>query len=476
MGGGAPAHGRGGGRAVTGAGRRLLLVCQRFPFDDGAVAAEAYLETEIGLLAKRFDEVLVIADAIVPAAVPTVPLPGNVRAAGIGCVVPGGTRRGGATGPGAVGSAVAGGRAVPHEDRLAARACRVVARTAARAVRKVAGVGVRLAPPRPMQAALALEPAYSGARAASRDAFACDAARRLLLIEATLRRHRFEPTHCYSFWFLESALALAWYREAHPGVVAFSRAHGYGLYEERNRLGYLPFRDYLLEGLDRVFPCSRNGARYLDGRHPGHGDAIAPSYLGTPDVPAEGASSVGGGPFRILSCSRMVDLKRVDLIARALGVLDAAGVAVAWTHYGNGATMDAVRAVTDRYTAVHAELCGRVPHAALLDAYAKRRFDLFVNVSTTEGLPLSIMEACGFGTPVVTTSVGGIPEIVRDGENGFLLPPDLDERMLADAIVRFMALGEGRRLEMRRASRRVWEEQFRARDNVAKMLAEVGVR
>ena len=138
--------------------------------------------------------------------------------------------------------------------------------------------------------------------------------------------------------------------------------------------------------------------------------------------------------------------------------------------------MDAVRAVTDRYTAVHAELCGRVPHAALLDAYAKRRFDLFVNVSTTEGLPLSIMEACGFGTPVVATSVGGIPEIVRDGENGFLLPPDLDERMLADAIVRFMALGEGRRLEMRRASRRVWEEQFRARDNVAKMLAEVGVR
>ncbi|KAK0357625.1 hypothetical protein LTR94_038710, partial [Friedmanniomyces endolithicus] len=64
----------------------------------------------------------------------------------------------------------------------------------------------------------------------------------------------------------------------------------------------------------------------------------------------------------------MVDLKRVDLIARALGVLDAAGVAVAWTHYGDGATMDVVRVVTDRYTAVHAELCGRVPHAALLDA------------------------------------------------------------------------------------------------------------
>ena len=351
-----------------------------------------------------------------------------------------------------------------------------MARTAARAVRKVAGVGVRLAPPRPMQAALALEPAYSGARAASRDAFACDAARRLLLIEATLRRCRFEPTHCYSFWFLESALALAWYREAHPDVVAFSRAHGYDLYEERNRLGYLPFRDYLLEGLDRVFPCSRNGARYLDGRHPGHGDAIVPSYLGTPDLPAAGALPAEGGPFRILSCSRMVDLKRVDLIARALGVLDAAGIAVAWTHYGDGATMDAVRAVTDRYAAVHAELCGRVPHAALLDAYAKRHFDLFVNVSTTEGLPLSIMEACGFGIPVVATSVGGIPEIVRDGENGFLLPPDLDERMLADAIMRFMALGEGRRLEMRRASRRVWEEQFRARDNVAKMLAEVGVR
>lgn len=50
-------------------------------------------------------------------------------------------------------------------------------------------------------------------------------------------------------------------------------------------------------------------------------------------------------------------------------------------------------------------------------------FDLFVYPSKEEGLGSAILEAFGFGLPVIAADVDGIPDIVRDGENGVLINP-----------------------------------------------------
>jgi len=57
--------------------------------------------------------------------------------------------------------------------------------------------------------------------------------------------------------------------------------------------------------------------------------------------------------------------------------------------------------------------------AALLSA-----FDVFALTSRSEGLPLVLLEAMAMGLPVLTTSVGGIPDLVEHGVTGFLVPPD----------------------------------------------------
>ena len=56
-----------------------------------------------------------------------------------------------------------------------------------------------------------------------------------------------------------------------------------------------------------------------------------------------------------------------------------------------------------------------------------RRSDIFVLPSYGEGMPMSILEAMSYGLPVISTNIGGIPDLVKDNETGFLIQPgDLD--------------------------------------------------
>jgi glycosyltransferase involved in cell wall biosynthesis len=66
-----------------------------------------------------------------------------------------------------------------------------------------------------------------------------------------------------------------------------------------------------------------------------------------------------------------------------------------------------------------------------------KAFDIFVMSSVTEGLGTSILDAMASGRPVVGTTAGGIPEVVRDGETGILVPPR-DHDAMAAAIVRLL--------------------------------------
>ncbi|WP_406276468.1 glycosyltransferase [Streptomyces sp. NBC_00191] len=63
--------------------------------------------------------------------------------------------------------------------------------------------------------------------------------------------------------------------------------------------------------------------------------------------------------------------------------------------------------------------------------------DALVLSSTHEGLPVVVMEAIAAGVPVVSTAVGGVPDLVRDGDNGILVPPG-SPRQLAEGMLRVM--------------------------------------
>ncbi|MEM3570214.1 MAG: glycosyltransferase [Candidatus Jordarchaeales archaeon] len=97
-----------------------------------------------------------------------------------------------------------------------------------------------------------------------------------------------------------------------------------------------------------------------------------------------------------------------------------------------------------------------------------RLVDWFVLPSLREGLPLVLLEAFALSKPVIATAVGGVPEVVVDGVNGWLVPPR-DTTALAEALSRALYLSEQERCEMGEAGRAIVEERFTPEAQIPKI-------
>jgi glycosyltransferase involved in cell wall biosynthesis len=91
--------------------------------------------------------------------------------------------------------------------------------------------------------------------------------------------------------------------------------------------------------------------------------------------------------------------------------------------------------------------------------------DIFALTSRSEGMPLVVLEAWAAGVPVVASAVGGLPELVREGENGLLFPSG-DESALTAALVALLDDPERRR-RLGRAGRQTVAERFDVRHMAA---------
>lgn len=91
------------------------------------------------------------------------------------------------------------------------------------------------------------------------------------------------------------------------------------------------------------------------------------------------------------------------------------------------------RQIKEHHLEKHVLLAGFRPDVLSLH----KAFDIFVMSSVTEGLGTSLLDAMACEKPVVATAAGGIPEVVADGETGFIVPPR-DHQAMAAALVRLL--------------------------------------
>lgn len=163
----------------------------------------------------------------------------------------------------------------------------------------------------------------------------------------------------------------------------------------------------------------------------------------SPDYPSSLTRAVAAteGTVRLGYVGGLHRYKGVFDLATAVDRVDDASLLVA----GDGPAGDRL----DETTGDDCRLLGAVPYESVPAVYDA--VDALVLPSHTEGLPRVVLEAQASGTPVVATRVGGVPEVVDDGETGLLCPPRRPdalaatlERIVDDASLRSRLAAAGR--------------------------------
>lgn len=263
----------------------------------------------------------------------------------------------------------------------------------------------------------------------------------------------------YAYWLYEAAYIAAGLKKRVQNSLFVARCHGFDLYEIRHPNGYLPFRMYLLKNGDEIYPISDDGKEYLSRLYKNRWDQkIHVMRLGTED---HGLNPGNQNEIPVIvSCSNLVEVKRVERIICALGK---SGSEVCWFHFGDGRLREKLEMLAVQLPKnIQWRFMGNVPHEQLMHFYKEQRVDVFVNVSSSEGVPVSIMEALSFGIPVVATNVGGTHEIVESGVNGILLPIEFEDQDLLDAID--CVIHGNNVFKMRAAARKIWSSRSNAGD------------
>jgi colanic acid/amylovoran biosynthesis glycosyltransferase len=273
-----------------------------------------------------------------------------------------------------------------------------------------------------------------------------------------------ENTIFYTYWLTAPTLALSSLRRQNKICYLVSRAHGFDLYNERGDDILNFFKPFIFKNLDILFCVSENGKQYLLKRYNEYADKFAVSRLGT--FNQFNSSTHISNSIEIVSCSFLSPVKRIDLLILGIEALQSKfpTIQIKWVHIGGGTLFNELNSMaSDRLEPGSFHFTGTLSSNELYNLYKNNSYRCFINVSESEGLPVSIMEAQSFGIPVVATAVGGTPEIVNN-DNGFLLPENPSPDEIAMAIYDVI-INEEKWESKRSLSRKNWEENFNADKN-----------
>ncbi|MCF4167335.1 glycosyltransferase [Zavarzinia compransoris] len=225
--------------------------------------------------------------------------------------------------------------------------------------------------------------------------------------------------------------------------------------------------------------CTRQGHEKLSNLAP-DGDRVALVYHGLdlqrfPAPPAR-AASASGAPVALVTVGRAVEKKGFDDLLSALALMSASNPSWRLVHIGGGALVESLDAQARRLGIVdRVRFMGPLAQDGVIEAL--RAADVFVlpckegKDGDRDGLPNVIMEAATQALPIVSTRFAGVPEFVRDGIEGILVPPG-DPPALARALAKLTA-DPALRLDMGQAAlRRIADFSFRT--GVETLLAKLG--
>jgi len=279
---------------------------------------------------------------------------------------------------------------------------------------------------------------------------------------------------CYSYWLNGVGYGLSDFFYTKDNVKVISRAHRYDVYDNLYSPEFMPSRSHYLSLIDKVFCISEDGKEFIANKYKNQ-SKLTVSKLGTYkhyslSLTKERDKSI----VKVISVSNLYPVKRVDKIAESLNYYcnKRKSISLEWHHYGDGGELEKVQVIQKQSPKnLKVFLHARVSNNTIHEVLAEGAFNCFINLSLSEGIPVSIMEAISYGIPILATDVGGVSEIVKQ-EVGELLEVDFSKEDFVTSLDTVLE-----RLEFNQDSRRkiqsFWSTNFSADENYQQFVEEI---
>jgi glycosyltransferase involved in cell wall biosynthesis len=187
-------------------------------------------------------------------------------------------------------------------------------------------------------------------------------------------------------------------------------------------------------------------------------------------APADDSENAPGAGPRLLVARNLEDVYDIGTALRAFAILRRSLPGARLWVAGSGPTRDALGDLARELGIADAvEFTGRLENERMAALY--RRADLVLNPSLADNMPISILEALASGVPVVSTNVGGIPDLVTDGVTAVLVRPSDAEAMARETL---RLLNDPERMRRQRRAGRELVRNFEWSEVRARLLAAYG--
>ena len=292
------------------------------------------------------------------------------------------------------------------------------------------------------------------------------------LYRSFLRSYEFvQNSLIYSYWF--NAFVDAFCEVNDKSLLIITRAHGGDIYNEQNQIGFFPQRQKVLNLVNRIFVISNYGKLYFLKHYKVNSNKIVYSPLGVKGKSEFNLLSKDCNVFRFVTVSNIIPLKNLYKIAKTIFCFSKImrDYKIEWYHFGDGPEKDKflkyIRDINPESGYFNFFYKGRVRNFEIQDFYSNYYVDVFINLSFSEGVPVSIMEAISFGIPVLASNVGGNTEIVTE-EVGKLVSPFENPEKIVKVIIEII------NSDMKRENiYKYWKEKYYSEINYLKFLENI---
>lgn len=282
----------------------------------------------------------------------------------------------------------------------------------------------------------------------------------------------------YSYWNDSTCYAACILKR--KGLIdnVLSRAHGFDIYEERRANNYMPLKRQFIKDFNKIYVLSESASSYYEKTY-----NVNAKHLGIFRLGVEMPLNIPVQEYRaesisILSLSNCTQVKQIHKIIKAVYEFAQNNVKlrVKWIHIGGGELLSQLKSKSEILAKNQDNLSivflGRMKNTDVHKHLSSNYYDVFINASKSEGVPVSIMETMSYGIPAIAPDVGGISDLVN-ASNGYLMPENFHTEDIIKGIKKIYDINN---YKFFRENAIKWiNNNFNAKSNYPKFIEDIEI-